>query len=155
MELYKPDRSKPKAFICDIDGTVATHGDERSHFDYTKVLGDRPNWPVIHVVQALISTEIWVPLFVSGREEFSRTDTLNWLDAYVFPGRRAEYKHVFDLFMRPNKDYRKDFLIKNEILENQIAPKFWVEFAIDDRTQVVQMWRGVGLPCLQVADGSF
>ena len=28
-------------------------------------------------------------------------------------------------------------------------------FVLDDRSQVVKMWRELGLTCLQVADGNF
>lgn len=148
MELYIPDRSLPRAFICDIDGTLSDHTDLRGHFEYSKVAQDRPIYPVIHMVQALIKKGDWIPIFVSGREEHSRSDTVDWIYAYAgfWPN---------NLFMRADGDYRKDYLIKHEIFENQIAPCHWVEFAIDDRNQVVEMWRSIGLPCFQVADGNF
>ena len=152
MEIYIPDRSLPRAFICDIDGTVADHEGIRGHFDYTLVSQDRPIYHIIHVVQALVSTGDWTPVFVSGREEYSRRDTLDWIDTYIWPG--MDYRLV-NLFMRPDGDYRKDYLIKNEIFFRDIAPNFWVEFAIDDRKQVVDMWREIGLPCLHVAEGNF
>lgn len=148
MELYIPDRSLPQAFICDIDGTIADHEGLRGHFDYTKVSQDRPICHIIHVVQALFNNGGWIPLFVSGREEYSREDTKEWILRHL--GFKANY-----LFMRPDKDYRKDYLVKNEIFFRDIAPDYWVEFAIDDRKQVVDMWRSIGLPCLHVAEGNF
>ena len=30
-----------------------------------------------------------------------------------------------------------------------------VKFVLDDRNRVVEMWRSLGLTCLQVADGDF
>lgn len=149
--LYIPDRSLPRAFICDIDGTLSDHGGLRGHFEYSKVSSDRPLWPVIHIVEALSESGMWKPVFVTGRmdENDVRKDTTDWIEAYV------AVHSPFILHMRKEGDYRKDCVVKEEIFHSHIAPRFWVEFALDDRNQVVQMWRQMGLPCLQVADGNF
>jgi len=34
-------------------------------------------------------------------------------------------------------------------------PKYHVEFVLDDRNQVVNFWRYLGLTCFQVAEGDF
>jgi len=58
------------------------------------------------------------------------------------------------MFMRKDKDYRQDYMVKQDILDKHIdKSKVWV--VLDDRDQVVQMWRRNGLTCLQVADGNF
>jgi hypothetical protein len=57
--------------------------------------------------------------------------------------------------MRKRNDFRKDFEVKREIYEAQIANRFDVLCVFDDRQQVVDMWREVGLVCLQVAAGDF
>ena len=49
---YNPDLTLTPAIIVDIDGTVALHGDERGHYDYSQVSGDQPNWPVMQVVKS-------------------------------------------------------------------------------------------------------
>lgn len=49
----------------------------------------------------------------------------------------------------------KDAIIKERLFRQHIEGKFCVEFVIDDRDQVVRMWRDLGLRCLQVADGDF
>jgi hypothetical protein len=59
------------------------------------------------------------------------------------------------LFMRKSGDYRKDSVVKKEIYERHIKEDFNVEFVLDDRDQVVKMWREQGLVCLQVAEGNF
>jgi hypothetical protein len=59
------------------------------------------------------------------------------------------------LFMRKNGDYRKDAIIKKEIFDNNIRGKFNIDFALDDRNQCCEMWRSLGLTCLQVANGDF
>lgn len=148
MELYIPDRSLPKAFICDIDGTLSDHEGIRGHYEYEKVSQDRPIYEIIHIVRALEQYGDWIPLFVTGREERCRNDTVSWIDNYIAI-------HAENLFMRPNEDYRKDYVIKSEIFDNHIRDQYWVEFALDDRNQVVDMWRQAGIPCLQVAPGDF
>jgi hypothetical protein len=57
--------------------------------------------------------------------------------------------------MRKEGDVRKDAIVKGEIYEKNINGKYNVLFVLDDRNQMVEMWRGLGLTCLQVADGDF
>jgi hypothetical protein len=38
---------------------------------------------------------------------------------------------------------------------NHIRPNYDVKYVIDDRDQVVDMWRSLGLRVLQVAPGNF
>ena len=57
--------------------------------------------------------------------------------------------------MRAAGDDRKDEIIKREIYNREIKPAFDVLCVLDDRDQVVRMWRAMGLTCLQVAPGDF
>ena len=43
----------------------------------------------------------------------------------------------------------------DEIFENDIRPYYNIDYVLDDRNQVVEMWRSIGLTCLQVAEGNF
>lgn len=142
---YEPDRSLPQAIIVDIDGTVALHGDERGHYDYDKVSDDLPNANVIRMVMALHRDhEI---IFLSGREDRCREDTERWLIRHI----------MLDgpLFMRKTGDHRPDYIIKQELFDEHIRPNYWVRAALDDRDQVVKMYREMGLTVLQVAYGNF
>jgi hypothetical protein len=87
-------------------------------------------------------------IFVSGREgtDVCKVKTLKWL---------LENKLNGDLYMRPEGDHRNDAIIKEEIYNKYIKDKFDVEFVLDDRLRVVEMWRRIGLRCLQVAPGNF
>ena len=54
------------------------------------------------------------------------------------------------LVMRKTGDYRKDSIVKREMFEEHIEGKYNVLFVLDDRNQVVDMWRKeLGLTCLQ------
>ena len=57
--------------------------------------------------------------------------------------------------MRKTGDNRKDCVVKREIFDAEIKDKYYIKFILDDRNQVVDMWRKMGLTCLQVADGDF
>lgn len=146
VEQYVPNPALPDAYIVDIDGTVAIKGD-RSPYDETRVSEDTPNMPVIEIVQCL-SADGAAIVFVSGRSEDCRADTQNWLVQYV-----ALQK--FDLFMRASGDKRKDSIVKREIFEGKIKDRYAIQAVFDDRNQVVDMWRSLGLTCLQVAPGDF
>jgi len=138
--------AKPSAVIVDIDGTLAIITD-RSAYSHKGVLKDKPNAPVIAVARALAQAGHTL-VIVSGRSELAREDTELWLTRHLgvpFEGP----------FMRPARDDRKDEAIKREIYDHEIAPRFDVLCVLDDRDQVVRMWRAFGLVCLQVATGDF
>jgi predicted kinase len=146
MDRYVPDITKPRAIIVDIDGTVALMNGKRTPHEYDKVSLDDPNWPVITVVQELSATHR--VLFTSGRKDSCWDDTADWLSTY-FP--YIDY----ELLMRKHDDNRPDNVVKLEIFNQSIRDNFNVKMVFDDRDQVVKMWRGLGLTCLQVAEGNF
>lgn len=142
---------RPIIVICDIDGTVAIHEGRRDHFEWALVPNDLPNVPVIALVTALMRRGTRIH-YVSGREDVCRYDTTKWLDRYgIGLGDSDDHR----LLMRSSRDYRSDTIIKREIYEREIEPFFDVWFVLDDRDAVVDMWRGLGLTCLQVARGPF
>ena len=143
---YIPNQNLPKAIIVDIDGTLAKIGD-RSPYDWQRVDEDTLNKPVADVVHALTREGEYGTLCVSGRDESCREKTDKWLtDNGVL------YE---ELFMRPAGNTEKDSIIKERIFEEKIRDQYCVEFVIDDRDQVVKMWREKGLTCFQCADGNF
>jgi hypothetical protein len=143
----KPARAaKPSAVIVDVDGTLAIITD-RSPYSHQGVLKDRPNAPVIAVARALASAGHTL-VIVSGRSELARADTELWLTRHLGVPFDGPY-------MRPTRDDRKDEAIKREVYDREIKPRFDVLCVLDDRDQVVRMWRQLGLTCLQVAPGNF
>jgi hypothetical protein len=57
--------------------------------------------------------------------------------------------------MRSEYDMRKDSIVKEEIYRQEILGRYNVWLVLDDRNQVVDMWRNLGLRVLQVAPGNF
>lgn len=143
--IYERDESLPKAIICDIDGTLA-HMKDRSPFDWSRVGEDEVDPVIRDLLNAL--KEKYTIILVSGRDEVCRENTENWL-------RKNGIPHHVAPFMRSENDNRKDTVIKRELFENYIRYHYNVEFVLDDRNQVVDMWRSLGLKCLQVAEGDF
>lgn len=140
------DESLPAAIICDLDGTLAIINN-RSPFDGLKVENDLLNKPIAEIVKLYYSLGVKV-IFMSGREEVSRIPTLTWLE-----NNRISFH---ELFMRKSADNRKDSIIKKELYQEYIKDKYYVKFVLDDRNQVVDLWRiELGLPCLQVNYGDF
>jgi predicted kinase len=140
------DLSLPKAIICDLDGTLCLMNG-RSPFDASKCDQDLPNIPVVNMVKNYYQLGYKI-LLVSGREDPYQPQTEKWL-----AGQNISY-HV--LIMRKAGDYRKDAIIKKEIFRNHIEGKYFVELVLDDRNQVVDLWRiDLLLPCFQVFYGDF
>lgn len=138
-----------KVIICDIDGTLALLGG-RDPFSPETVENDLLNNPVANILHVYASQKLMEVqiILVSGRYEKYRVQTEKWL-------KKHKIQNYF-LYMRGNNDRRKDFVLKREIYENHVKGKFDVLFVLDDRDQVVKMWRKeLGLTCLQVAYGDF
>lgn len=149
---------KPKAIICDLDGTLCNI-DHRLHYVKKNVEGRKPNWPAFFKGIPRDGVNDWCAelvrqfsgtheiLFCSGRGEESREDTEKWLKDH-----NLYFGH---LFMRSAGDHRQDNIIKEILLDFDILTQFQPIFAVDDRKQVVDMWRSRGIVCLQCAEGNF
>lgn len=135
----------PLAILCDLDGTLA-HLNGRSPYDASTCFEDTVNEPIAHIVRTYAAAGITV-ILMSGRESRFRRPTEAWLAHHRIP--------YGALHLRRTKDFRKDAIIKRELYDAHIEGQYRVLFVLDDRNQVVDMWRGMGLTCLQVAPGDF
>jgi predicted kinase len=142
---YVPDPALPPAWIVDVDGTLALMAD-RSPYAWHRVGEDAPNPPVVELVRALRAAGNAI-LVVSGRDGVARAATLAWLDRHEIP-------HDL-LLLRARGDARRDSVVKREIFDRRIRHVWQVRGVLDDRDQVVRMWRHLGLTCAQVAPGDF
>lgn len=148
LELKEPiqDETKATCFLFDLDGTLA-NANGRNMFNPTaeEVMNDLPIKAVIKVLQALEKKHTIV--FVSGREATNYDATKEWLIKHVFNNEARE----INLFMRPEGDYRRDSIIKSELLHNYIFPSYNVLGAFDDRLQVIrECWNKEGIFCFNV-----
>jgi hypothetical protein len=72
--------------------------------------------------------------------------TQDWIENHV-----PLYPQDYVLHMRPDNDWRKDTVFKEEIYNEYIKDYWDVLFAIEDRDRVVKMWRRLGVVALQCA----
>jgi hypothetical protein len=74
-----------------------------------------------------------------GSFERYRSITENWIEE------NTSFKS-YELFMRDNKDYRKDIIVKKEMLE-KIKECYSVNIVFEDQSEIAIMWTKSGLEC--------
>lgn len=138
-----------RAIICDLDGTLALLGKRNPH-NTQQAIDDALNEPVANIVEVYAhQTKFSIELIlITGRNEQYRKVTEDWL-------KKHGITHYGALYMRRQNDRRKDYAVKREIYDSHIKDKYKVIFVLEDRDQVVHMWRKAGLACFQVAYGDF
>lgn len=143
---YVPDASLPPAYIFDVDGTTQLNLGGRGFYEWHRVAEDVANESVIDVAKRLHASGADI-IVVSGRDAVCYNDTMNNLLLHGMP--------VTAMYMRPKGSLEKDAIVKERIFFNDIAPKWNVLGTFDDRKQVVEFWRSIGLTCFAVAEGDF
>ncbi len=135
------------AIICDLDGTLALFEGLRSPYDASNCDQDKCNEPVRNILEVYYRFMQEQIIYLSGREDKYRFSTNEFL--------RKNHCPPGPLYMRTSGDFRKDWIVKAELFDANVRDKYRVRFVLDDRNQVVEVWRKMGLTCLQVADGNF
>lgn len=163
--------------FVDIDGTVADLTHRRKYVaSKTKnypafergISDDLPIMPVIHAVTRLYEAG-WTVIMCSGRRSIQREATVAWLEKHNVPYHRLYMRHEFEYVVpgdpssgykltrkgTPLPDYRSDYIVKRELLEQARGDGYEPSVVFDDRDQVVEMWRENDIPVVQVAEGDF
>lgn len=147
----------PRIVISDLDGTL-TNTDHRQHF----VRQEKKDWksffegmiddPVhLHVAEVIsLLEDNYYIYYASGRPDSYRDLTIKW-----FKDKLGRTVFGDNLFMRPRNDSRRDDIVKEIILDFELLPRGQPYIILDDRDQVVNMWRNRGYTCFQVAPGNF
>ena len=149
-----------KTVIFDLDGTLALIDKRRELarkpngkidfkilHDPSNIHLDKPNWPVIKIAQLFAEQGFKIVIF-SGRSDKTATATLSWLSQNKVPFNK--------LVMRPHKtmNFVPDEVLKKDMLDKHLDIND-IFMVVDDRQKVVDMWRSLGLICLQAAEGNF
>lgn len=152
LPVYNGTPDKPKAVIFDVDGTLAKMVG-RSPYDLEKCGTDIPNLMVVSYAKMLHSQGYKI-IVVSGRESGTKDEPTRY---YGMTSKWIEEQsiHADEHLQRAQGDSRSDMIVKEEIFWRDIAPNYDVKLAVDDRAQVVEMWRRVGVECWQVDHGDF
>lgn len=146
-------------YLVDIDGTIADLS-HRLHFIQQKPADwdgffaacpdDKPIEQVLHTLKILATYGAEL-IFVSGRSDAIRQQTMNWLS--------DQFLGSYQLYMRKAGDHRTDDVVKSELVD-EVLKAFHIKesdisAAFEDRDQVVKMYRARGIRTFQVAEGNF
>lgn len=143
-----------KVWLLDIDGTAAADNKEYYVFLQTKPKNYNAffhgsihcpcNEQVKHITNMLYEAGDIILIFTARSEDFKQV-TLNWLENHG-------YKYN-DVFMRPTKDNRHDYIVKEEMI-TKVREKYGDIFgAFEDRESVIQMFAKNGVFSFNVSQG--
>jgi FMN phosphatase YigB (HAD superfamily) len=140
--------------IFDIDGTLADArhrrhfvlGKKRDYDAFYKGMVDDPPLEDMCFLANLLadhpSTPNFLKLFVfTGRPEDYRAETEKWLSTYV----PSLFQKCEAILMRKKNDFRKDYVVKKEMLDYVQKLGYEVRLVFDDRPTVIDMWKKEGL----------
>ena len=140
--------------VFDIDGTVADvahrlHWIETKPKNWPAFYGGIPHDPEIEPL-ANLARELakeHTLVYCTGRDEKYRASTKAWL---------AEHGMTHQgLYMRPDHDHRIDSEVKHDLVQRIWSEHGRPDLVFEDRQRNVDMFRSLGLICLQVAKGDY
>ena len=147
---------KKQTIIFDVDGTIADV-EHRRHFvsqkpadwksfrEQTKF--DTPVQWVCDIAKRFIAQGDNVAFF-SARNESERSITEAQINEWIGKGHQG-------LFLRPDGDFRRDDEFKSDLANKFEEVGGKIDIVFDDRNQVVDMWRDLGLTCFEVEEAIF
>lgn len=144
IEPIVQDKTLPKAVIFDIDNTLAIKGD-RNPYDWSRVGEDTLNtW----VKNAFSNYERkgYCMIICTGRDGSCEQLTKYWLFDNLIA--------CNEFHIRPEGNMEPDYVIKERMWKD-IAKRYYIECLYDDRNQVVDHARRLGLNVAQVNYGDF
>jgi len=146
MKILEKEKDKRRCVVIDLDGTLAIRVSDRSYYDMTRVDEDVPDPLMSFLVDCLAEAgEFYADVvLLTGRSEEGRELTEKWL--------RDNCIDYDALYMRKEGDKRKDVEVKEEILKEQIMPKYAVVGAIDNSMRCATMYYDLGIITLKAGN---
>lgn len=139
------DPTLPPAWIWDVDGTIA-HMNDRSPYDWKRVGEDDIDGNLWRTYSYMNRFDLVTPIICTGRDGSCEQETRDWL-----------FKNGFnfdEFYIRKEGDMRPDWVVKEEMWR-EIAKSYNIIALFDDRCQVVDRARSLGLKVLQVEYHNF
>lgn len=148
---------KSKAIIIDLDGTLV-HDPNACRYHWTNP--QSVDWGQWHKQRLSLPHNQWcfdivknfydagyVIIYLTGRGEDCGGKRLakQWLKLH-------SPTQDYILLMRPKNIIERDASLKEKIYNTKILPKYNVQFAIDDKKDVCEMWKNAGVPYLYCGD---
>ena len=147
--------ARVKGIIVDLDGTIANVSHRVHHLKkevpdkgaFNDAMGeDGVNQWCLEIVNAMRNQGYKI-ILVTGRRKKYHDKTVNWL---------REKGVIYDqLYMRLEGEKLPDAPMKKKIYREYIEKEIDILFILEDRLSVVEMWREIGLVCLQCDVGNF
>lgn len=134
----------PSCAIFDIDSTLSKNNGTRSPFDWYNVHKDTKDEKVGLLYNLMQDI---VVIVCSGRDIVSKEKTVQWF-------KDNDLEAPTEWHFRPKGDVRPDWVVKEEMWRD-IASRFNIQFLVDDRMQVVDRARSLGLKVFQVEYNNF
>ena len=148
----KQDPNLPHCILVDMDATLFLNTNGRPFYgddlEPTDILKDEPIPATITLVKAYATTGNLV-IGLSGREDRPQ------IRACTLKQCQNVGINLDALILRPIGSRKRGDASKKELFEDNIKGKYYVDFVLDDSTKVVQMYRDLGLTCLQPNEGKF
>lgn len=159
MVLVKKElQMESKVIGFDIDGTIADCEHRVKYWTQKprnwkkfvdESLNDQPYDDILWLLRTLHQAGNTI-LIITARSDNEREITTKWLHE------TAKLEGIYSkLYMREAEDYRDDSTVKKEMLDQIKLDGYNLYMMFDDRSMVVEMWREVGIRCLQVREGDF
>jgi phosphoglycolate phosphatase-like HAD superfamily hydrolase len=152
--------------IFDIDGTLLdiSHRlkfiqqkpkDWNAFRDPKQKRWDEPIMPIVHIFNALLADGHNV-IVASARTRDEENDTRDSLVFHIpeITAIKGDNSFLIPFYMRRIKDYRKDTIVKKEMLDIMRIDGYDPVMVFDDRPSVIAMWHEQGLKVMDVRDPS-
>ena len=143
------DEHPEKVYVFDFDGTIADIQHRVGYIKKPYITGkrdyqrffeecrnDKPVEWIIDIMRMLPRENIYI---LSGRNGNVIHDSVVWLEENKVPYNK--------IYMRYRTNYESDEILKLRMIDNGLKEK--IQWIVDDRQRVVDMWRENGLKVLQ------
>lgn len=145
--------------IVDLDGTLcdirnrlphallASTSTAKGRWDrfHELCVEDLPCWPIVLLLRAWLKAGGRI-VYISARPVAWRAETQQWLRALHLPETPLYLRLV---------DHQSSVDMKTHAAALAIPDGDSVAFVLEDRDKLVNMWRGYGAACFQVAKGEY
>ena len=151
ISKWKPlNNNLSKAIIVDLDATLAFNTQGRPFWGSGCAEGickDSLDFRMQELIHSICNNGECAFIALTGREDLPeiRKATLDWLD--------TNWLYPTELIMRPKGDFSKGDECKLNLYNKFITDKYNIIAVIEDSQKCVDMWRSLGLLCLQPNSG--